>query len=398
MSDNKTFFYEAGSFPDLSYTELCCVLSCYGINKEDINRFSNKLFLIRKENFTDSIAKTVFDRLGGCVRYGVLLEDLDSFLDKYFQKEEKVVFGISILDHTKKEDYKFVKKLGRQIKDGFKENNVSSRFVLPMKNNLSLNAAQIDKNNILTKGFELTILRNNTQEIYGQTLKVQNIEEYAERDMDKPFTDVVMGTLPPKLARMMVNFTSRNKGILWDPFCGSGTIALEALLSGFDVLASDIDYKAVKGVKENISWLNRDGLIDGREYNAFQMDITKANKGLISKLKKTNIDAVVCEPFMGPPQKHPISEQLADELLSNVENLYKHLFTLLDVLLSKRGEMVVIIIPSYQTKSGFKTFSINKLITNRWKLRNSYYVRDRGLKWSRKNSIIQRNIYILERS
>ena len=96
MSDNKTFFYEAGSFPDLSYTELCCVLSCYGINKEDINRFSNKLFLIRKENFTDSIAKTVFDRLGGCVRYGVLLEDLDSFLDKYFQKEEKVVFGISI--------------------------------------------------------------------------------------------------------------------------------------------------------------------------------------------------------------------------------------------------------------------------------------------------------------
>ena len=38
-----------------------------------------------------------------------------------------------------------------------------------------------------------------------------------------------MGVLPPKLARMMINFTALRDGVIWDPFCGSGTILIYQL-------------------------------------------------------------------------------------------------------------------------------------------------------------------------
>ena len=65
--------------------------------------------------------------------------------------------------------------------------------------------------------------------------------------------------------------------------------------------------------------------------------------------------------------------------------------------MEKRGIKVVIIIPSYKTDRGWKTFGIRELIGKRWIVKNSEYSKE-DLKWSRKNSIITRNIYILERS
>ena len=227
---------------------------------------------------------------------------------------------------------------------------------------------------------------------------IQDFEGFAQRDMYKPNTDIQMGTLPPKLARMMVNFTAQNSGVLWDPFCGSGTISMEAVILGFNTLASDVNPVAVNSTASNIEWLSREGFAPDALYESFRFDVTKANKEVIKKLKNTDISAIVCEPYMGPPQTTLLSDQKASELLLDVKNLYFKLFDLIDNKLEKRHIKVVIIIPSYKTRNGWRTFGIRELINKRWIVKNGDYIKNRDLKWSRKNSIITRNIFILERT
>lgn len=400
----KQYFFEAGTFPDLSYTELLTVLESFGFRKDVVTRFGSGIFLVKDEKIDDIFVKNIFDRLGGSVRVGEIVEDIDNFYTTTNQEEtdsqensKKVIFGISILGNSYRDDSRFLKKLANSIKKGLKEYGISSRFVLPQGRDSSLNAAQVIRNQILQKGFELNILRQGSEEIYGRTIKIQDLEGFVRRDMNKPETDTEMGTLPPKLARMMVNFTAQNSGTLWDPFCGSGTIPMEAAMLGFNFLASDINPQAVNDTDANVRWLSSEGYISDTLYETFRFDITKPDMEIVKKLKHTDITTIVCEPYMGPPLTRIISEQKANELLEGVKKLYFKLFDLIDNKMEKRGIKVVIIIPSYKTDRGWKTFGIRELIGKRWIVKNSEYSKE-DLKWSRKNSIITRNIYILERS
>lgn len=400
----KQYFFEAGTFPELSYTELLTVLESFGFSKDVVTRFGSSIFLVKDEKIDDTFVKNIFDRLGGSVRVGEIVEDIDNFYTTTNQEgidsqegSKKVIFGISILGNSHKDDSRFLKKLANSIKKGLKEYGMSSRFVLPQGRDSSLNAAQVIRNQILQKGFELNILRQGSEEIYGRTIKIQDLEGFVSRDMNKPETDTEMGTLPPKLARMMVNFTAQNSGTLWDPFCGSGTIPMEAAMLGFNFLASDINPQAVNDTDANVRWLSSEGYISDTLYETFRFDITKPDMEIVKKLKHTDITSIVCEPYMGPPLTRIISEQKANELLEGVKKLYFKLFDLIDNKMEKRGIKVVIIIPSYKTDRGWKTFGIRELIGKRWIVKNSEYSKE-DLKWSRKNSIITRNIYILERS
>ena len=400
----KQYFFEAGTFPELSYTELLTVLESFGFSKDIVTRFGFTIFLVKDEKIGDTFIKNIFDRLGGSIRVGEIIEDIDNFYATTNQEgienqgnSKKVIFGISILGNSHKEDSRFLKKLANSIKKGLKEYGISSRFVLPQGRDSSLNAAQVIRNQILQKGFELNILRQGSEEIYGRTIKIQDLEGFVRRDMNKPETDTEMGTLPPKLARMMVNFTAQNSGTLWDPFCGSGTIPMEAAMLGFNFLASDINPQAVNDTDANVRWLSNEGYISDTLYETFRFDITKPDMEIVKKLKHTDITSIVCEPYMGPPLTRIISEQKANELLEGVKKLYFKLFDLIDNKMEKRRIKVVIIIPSYKTDRGWKTFGIRELIGKRWIVKNSEYSKE-DLKWSRKNSIITRNIYILERS
>ena len=393
----KQYFFEAGTFPDLSYTELVSTFSAFGFPKENITRYGNNIFFVQNSKLTDLAITNIFKRLGGAIRVGEIIKDIDSFYTQS-KKEGKLTFGISILGESKRDDSSFLKKLGNGIKKQLKEYRISSRFVLPIRENNALNAAQVIKNEILEKGFELLIIRNKGQEIYGRTIDIQDLEGFVSRDTQRPGSNLEMGTLPPKLARMMVNFTGLSSGTIWDPFCGSGTIPMEAAVLGFNFLASDVDPRAVKDTDSNIKWLSQEGYISDVLYQTFKFDILKPDVEVIKKLRHTDIDAIVCEPFMGPPQTKILSETRANELLNDVKGLYRKLFELIDLKIEKRGIKVVMIVPSYKTRNGWITFGIRDLVGKRWIIRNSEYSSGRDLKWSRKNSIITRNIFILERS
>lgn len=394
----KQLFIQSGVFPELSFAELHSVLLSFGLNKEYLTKYGKSIFLLSiDEKLTVQLAMKIFSRLGGAIRIGEIVEDIDSF-EMNTEQKSKVTFGISILGNTERTDSSFLKKLANNIKRQLKEGSTSSRFILPKDKELSLNAAQVIKNNILSEGFELLVIRNGEQEIYAKTLGIQDLEGFVSRDIQRPESNHEMGTLPTKLARMMVNLTGLKGGTIWDPFCGSGTILMEAAVLDFNFLASDIDSRAVIDTDNNIRWLLADGQITNKTlYQAFQFDILKPDSEIVNKLRNTEINAIVCEPYMGPPQTRVLSVEYANKLLGDVKALYKKLFDLIDIKLQKRGIKIVMIVPSYKTDKGWITFGIRELVGKRWDLKNSSLTSG-DLKWSRKNSIITRNIFILERT
>lgn len=393
---SKQYFFEAGSFQDISFAELSSVFKAYGLNRDCIHRFTDKIFLIKNNTISEDMLAKIFNRLGGFVRFGYIIDEVDTFLTEQIAKGTKITFGVSILGISNSQDHIFLRKLSGEIKDELKRGGVASRFVRPLNREIELNAAQVRKNDIVTKGFELCIIKGTSEEIYGCTLAVQNVDEFAMRDFDKPYTDVKMGTLPPKLARIMVNLTGLKTGIIWDPFCGSGTIPMEASVLDFDILGSDIDENALEYTEKNIEWLSEKGQMGNIKYDIFHLDVNNPSPKTLSKLKKTGISAVVCEPFMGPPQKNILFASRADDFLRKVKDLYLSLFEILEETIHE-GFIVVMIIPSYKTSWGWKTIGVRDIVGKRWEVLNSEFSQGRDLKWNRKNSIITRNIFILRK-
>jgi tRNA G10 N-methylase Trm11 len=203
-----------------------------------------------------------------------------------------------------------------------------------------------------------------------------------------------MGMLPPKLARIMCNLTGLKRGTIWDPFCGSGTIPMEATILGYNILASDIDKEAVKATKANIIWLAQNGYISDILYETFQFDITKPDSKISRKLDNTQIDAIAFEPYMGPPQTKILTAEQVDALLREVKSLLTKFKKVVDDVFN--GNTIIMIIPSYRTKKGWRTFSVREIFDKRWDILNKEYTQE-DLKWERNNSIISRNIFILEK-
>lgn len=385
------YFFQAGSFLNISQAELIAVLQSFGIQRDFVKNTNSSVFLLEKKDIDPKVVDKVFHRLGGYIRYGEIIDDLDSFLTQ-FEDRKKITFGISYIG-TKEGDKKGIVKLSNDIKRYFKKLNIKSRFIVAKES--QLNEAQIRNNDVLGDGFEFCIFESGDTKIYGRTLGVQDVEGFVHRDIDKPFSDHEMGVLPQKLARMMCNLTGLRTGIIWDPFCGSGTVLMEASMLGFDILGSDVSEEALYNTDRNILWMKDEGLITGIRYNLFHFDVKDVDRKVVKDLKRTGINAVVCEPFMGPAQRKVLSVSKANMLLKEVESLYNSLFNILNSI-TQKGFRIVLILPSYKTYSGEKSINVSRFAQKKWNVLNKEYSSG-DLIWRRKNSIITRNIFILSK-
>jgi len=79
-------------------------------------------------------------------------------------------------------------------------------------------------------------------------------ESVERRASQRPFFKPV--SLEPRLARLAVNLASGplQKGATLDPMTGTGGFAIEAVLSGRDVVALDLDAEMIEGAKKNLEW------------------------------------------------------------------------------------------------------------------------------------------------
>lgn len=234
-----------------------------------------------------------------------------------------------------------LKKFGMEIKRGLKEQGKQVRWVTSKAPSLS--SVVVETNKLLKEGVELVLLVDKEKIMIGHTSCVQPFRDLERRDFPRPARDARSGMLPPKLARMMVNLAATpREGVMFDPFCGSGTILGEAMLLGYaQLMGSDLDPIAVRNTNRNLDWLVRGGFVPAIEHarntKLFESDV----RALPEKLEPRSIDAIVAETFLGPPLTG--RETLAD-LEKNREALtplFRESLGVISKLLKKDGRAVI---------------------------------------------------------
>ncbi len=335
-------FAVLGSHPDLSLAEIRAVTgltpsaTCYAIAIFDDGMEGHDALV---------------DRLGGTQKLGIIIgtlprldhDELAGFLAADLlgnAPDGKMTFGVSVYGFGAAGALEPVKTLVDQvaisIKQRLKDAGRSARYVRAKE--LALGAPIILGNNLITKGAEYVLLLADGLVWVGKTLAVQPFDDWSQRDFGRPRRNAKQGMLPPKLARMMLNLAGNVAGkTVLDPFCGSGTVLMEAaMLKAGKLIGGDIADMAVTDTEANLAWLaTRD--IDVPEY---ELHVSPAAL-LATKLTEAAVDVLVTETYLGRPRR---GEETAQDLSSTIDyltNLYRESFGGLRRTLTKDAVLVI---------------------------------------------------------
>ncbi len=216
----------------------------------------------------------------------------DALRNQFQGYKGKMRFGLSM--HPKNE--RTLKTVLIGAKKAVKDlGNV--RFVNKDFQNLS--SVQAWHEDLLSEGaVEFHLFKSESKWYLARTLAIQDFEWYSRRDFDRPAKDAKNGMFPPKLAQILINIAKPAADhIIFDPFCGSGTVVQEALLKGHPAWGSDMDPGLVEDTQVNLDWLaneKRAGELPPRL--VFEADATKLTESQIPSTPFT----IVSETWLGP--------------------------------------------------------------------------------------------------
>jgi len=240
---------------------------------------------------------------------------------------------------------------------------------------------------ILTKSSEYLVTEHLSMPKVLKAVAAQNLDHWTDKDYGRPMVDPHSGMLPPKIARMMVNLSlsvsPKNDLIVYDPFCGSGTILVEALDLGCSVFGSDISQKAAHNSGVNTEWfLNKYGrpgtslIIQKDVHHVSVNDFPAA------------ADAIVFEGYLGPPNLDPLN---VDNIVKGLEKMYRGVFKNLLPFLKPSGTLVCAL-PEFVVRGGVK--NLDKVID--WSASLGYTLTGR-FTYGRPQAVVRRAIYVLQK-
>ncbi len=167
----------------------------------------------------------------------------------------------------------------------------------------------------------------------GKTVAVYDSVFQQYRDEERPYVEVATST-SPKLCRALLNFAGARSGdTVLDPFCGTGTVLMEAALLDMKCLGIDIDKNAVSGTINNLKWLGAQ-LKSPIEFNIIHGDARRA-----SDILKRHVDAIAFEPDLGPTYDTPPSQSDAMRSVVELTNLYQEALQSLAKCLRPHGRV-----------------------------------------------------------
>jgi tRNA G10 N-methylase Trm11 len=321
-----------GRTPLLSRAELLHVLEVWDFSHTEVAAGESFLLLQFQRD-----PASLFERLGGTVKV-VRVED-ELMLNEL--PDGKMSFGVSLYGGG---NAKARRSIEISIKQRLRDRGRNSRFVMSAE--LALSSGTVIRERLLEKGFEWDRFYATGETYEGRTVWVQDIEAWAARDQERPFRDARVGMLPPKLARILVNLgvsavPERARGPVYDPFCGTGTVLQEALLSHYEAAGGDIDPRMVDYTTKNMTWLQNasQGLPLLRE--VAQRDAREA--------PTYPLEAVVTEGYLGPPRETaPVSQEL-EALNEELKALYETSFEAFRAALEP-GKRLIVCFPTLQGK------------------------------------------------
>jgi len=198
-----------------------------------------------------------------------------------------------------------------------------------------------------------------------------------------------------RLAKILINLSQAKKEkTILDPFCGIGTVLMEAMNLQINAIGLDNDESMIEGAKRNLNWFKK------KYNNSSNYKLFNAKAESISKfVQKNEIDAVASEPYLGPLISFLPPEKKAKETIAELEKLYSAMFAELSKIMKKES-IVAIILPQIIADSNKKFRANEKVFLNygfkkfyimcELKEHNPYLYRD-------EESKIERLIYILQK-
>lgn len=373
-----------------------------GLSRETIQKLQDKL------GGTIKIAEVVktFKAEKKSEATKILQDSLEEILTNEFKDHAggKIIFALSTVN-IPSDSKVFLKFFLNLSKVFLKSLGKSSRFVNKLWQNPT--PAQIYKSRAIEKGIDITILRGEKETYITKTISIQNIDAYSYRDFDKPFRDPKMGMLPPKLAQIMINLAEPNLErpckTIYDPFCGSGTILMEALLQGKKAIGSDIDQVAVDGTIKNLNWLVENFAnisldlrgsrgLKTQPVNSSRLGFTVVFQKDAKDLPSTPVDAIVSETHLGPSLSKPPSKELANTIFQEITDLHESWLPKAAKLIPEKGK-IVICLPSFRiSKDKYESFpNLEKI------LKSSSLKKISSFTYDREDQVVAREIVILQK-
>lgn len=380
-----------GRLPKLSITELEAMFG-----KSHVRAVSRSTAVVDTDNLS-------IDSLGGSLKCGTIIHTLPAssrptleqashwithtYIHQLLAVSGKITLGISAYGFSTSP--RQLQKIGLSLKSSMKRHGASLRLVPNTSIELSTATSHNNKLGLSPKKRELFIIKTDDGTILiTESNGAQNITTYARRDRNRPRRDAFVGMLPPKLAQIMINVAVGNavKATILDPFCGTGTVLQEALLKGYDVCGSDLSQKMIDYTTENIAWLQSKYHIPSTVRSLEQADAMTHQWP-----KAQQLDAVVCETYLGQPFSAPPSPKKLHEVTGNCNHIITNFLRNIHSQLTP-GTTLCIAVPAWRDVSHNLTHL--PLIKDLKKL--GYILQQPPLIYSRSDQVVVREILLLK--
>ena len=404
-------FLVYGIHPAISQAETIAVL---GVRPTLIGRLA-----LVDDGGMDWNGERVQDRLAGTVKLGDIVAELPmkhlaakrlAELIVSRPRASRILFGLTVITDRPAEAMAY-QHLSIELKRVLQDAGKSVRWVTGDDRGLS--PAAISKLDLTQEGYDFVIGIRDGIATIGLTTHVQNADAWSARDMGRPFRDTKTGMLPPKLARIMVNLalgkeTKHNLSTplsllgethrLLDPFCGAGTILMEAgvlmekkFLAGLlSVQGSDCSAKQVKGAKQNLDWLKEQSIISSETRQRLSVMMEDA-RTVDRRHPPKSITAIVTEGDMGSPLRGGETFATLERQAAIVSALWRESLQAF-AKIQPQGGKIVGIWPQYQTSRGKAVVNITDDLAAA-----GYCLSSVPLPYRRADQSIERNIVVIER-
>lgn len=393
-AQTKTLFI-LGRQPAIGVAE---IESLYG--SDSIIPFSKTVCLSTRE-----ASEIDFHRLGGSIRLGTIIADIQSSNwhtieknilqnseDIFGQVDGKLSFGISAFDCSI--SAKQLAKTALLLKKTIKSSGQSVRMV--PHNGTELNSATVLYNKLHRgNGFELLVVSNGERTILARTVAIQDIDAYSARDQARPMRDAKVGMLPPKLAQVIVNLATaslppHDDTIILDAFCGTGVVLQEASLMGYGVAGTDIEPRMIEYSIANMQWL-RDKFPDKTTYLRIEIGDAATHTWAPTPT------VIAGETYLGQPLTSlPTGEHLS-KIMYEVNLLHhKFLVNIADQISS--GTRFCLAVPTWRGKHEFLHLPMLDHLTDIGYTRIRFnHVGNEDLIYHRENQVVGRELLVLEK-
>lgn len=382
----KLYGFELGRIKDLCLAEILNI-----VGKDKLVGKVSSIALLELPYLPHDTAQAFQDRLGGTIKIMEVFAEINSVSEmwsaleteftKHFKDHSgKVPFAVSTYNDKARQIN--IKEILNFSKKFLKSLGFNCRFV--NRDDRNPRSSTIYKSKTIQKGIDINVIKTEKKIYLAKAIALQDIDEYSKRDYDKPRRDAKEGMLPPKLSQIMINLAGPKTKNIYDPFCGTGTIMMEALLMGKNTIGSDLSEKMVENSQINCEWLAKTFYTKG-SFRVFHRDARFLTREVIPE----DFDAVITESYLGPPLLRIPTPEESEKYFRELANMHLNWLSAIHPLLPATGK-IVMCVPGYQRNGKIEYFpGIKELVeTAGYKIEQNYL-------YDREDQLVVREILVL---